>query len=170
MGLVDAVLKSLGKNKKWIFFGSVLYLLPVLYRFATKNSIVPILNTTLFLRNIASQVTPVNLEMIGVTFILPTAVGAVIGVTFLETLFDRKFVGLEKYLARVFGSLSVAFAWIALQFLGYSFFNPLLPWGTHLWAGTGAYARNLLIALILAPLVPYTIEFIYKISRKRLNI
>ena len=166
MGFFSVLAASLNKNKKLILFGAVLYLAPVIYRFATKSSIVPILNTTLFLRNVGSQVTPVNLEMLGITFILPTAVGAIVGTTFLETLFDRKFAGLEKYLARVFGSLSFAFAWIVLQFLGYSFFNPMLPWGTHLWAGTGAYARNLLIALILAPLVPYAIEFIYRKIRK----
>lgn len=166
MGILQAVIESLNKNKKWVLTGAALYLAPVFYRFLTKNSIVPILNSTLFLRHSDSQIIPVNLETLGITFLLPTAVGAVVGVSFLENVFNRRFTGMEKYLARVFGSLVAAFVWIALQFIGFSFFNPLTPWGTHLWAGTGAYARNLLIALIVAPLVPYAIEFISRKIRK----
>ena len=157
---------SLNKNKKWIIAGAIFYLLPVFYRVITKNSVVPILNSTLFFRNVDSQVMPVNLESLGVTFLLPTAVGAIVGTSFLENIFNRRFTGMEKYLARVFGSLSFAFLWIALHFIGYSFFNPVTPWGAHLWAGTGAYARNLLIALVVGPLVPYVIEFAYKRIKK----
>ena len=166
MGLVGALIHGLNKNKKWIISGAILYLLPVFYRLVTKSSIVPFLNSTLFLRHSDSQIIPVNLETLGVTFIIPTAIGAIVGVSFLESVFNRRFTGMEKYLARVFGSLVAAFAWIALQFIGYSFFNPLTPWGTHLWAGTGAYARNLLIALVVAPFIPYIFEFVYKRIRK----
>ncbi len=166
MGIVGAAIESLGKNKKWFIGGAILYLLPVFYRLATKTSIVPILNNTLFLYNRNSQITPVNLETLGITFLIPCAVGAVVGTSFLENVFNRRFQGLEKYLAMVFGSLSFAFLWIALHFIGFNFFNPVTPWGTHLWAGTGAYARNLLVALIVGPLVPYVIEFVYKRIRK----
>ena len=166
MGFFNALTASLNKNKKVIVTGAVLYLLPVIYRFATKNSIVPILDNTLFLYHRNSQITPVNLETLGLTFLIPAAVGAVVGASFLESVFNRRFTGMEKYLARVFGSLSFAFLWIALHFIGYSFFNPVLPWGGHLWAGTEAYARNLLVALVVGPLVPYIFEFIYRKVRR----
>lgn len=166
MGFFDSLAVSLNKNKKWIITGAILYLLPVFYRVITKNSVVPILNSTLFLRNVDSQVMPVNLESSGVTFLLPTAVGAIVGASLLENIFNRRFTGMEKYLARVFGSLSFAFLWIALHFIGYNFFNPVTPWGAHLWAGTGAYARNLLVALIAGPLVPYVVEFVHKKIKK----
>ena len=166
MGLFSAVLASLNKNKKAIVTGAALYLFPVIYRFATKSSLVPMLNSTLFLYHRNSQITPVNLETLGLTFLIPTAVGAVVGAGFLENIFNRRFTGMEKYLARVFGSLSFAFLWIALHFIGFSFFNPVLPWDGHLWVGTGAYARNLLVALVVGPLVPYIFEFIYRKVRR----
>jgi len=164
--VLDAVFASLNKNKKAVITGAILYLLPVIYRFATKSSVVPILNSTLFLYHRNSQITPVNLETLGLTFLIPTAVGAIVGASFLENIFNRRFHGLEKYLSRVFGSLSLAFAWIVLHFIGFSFFNPVTPWGAHLWAGTAAYAKNLLIAVVVGPLVPYLVEFIYKRIKK----
>ncbi len=167
MGIVSAVLASLNKNKKAIIAGAVLYLAPVVYRFATKSSIVPLLNSTIFLYHRDSQITPVNLETLGLTFLIPTAVGAVLGQSFLENTFNRRFTGVEKYLARVFGSVSFAFLWIAFHFIGSSFFNITAPWGVSLFAGTTFYARNLLIALVAGPLVPYAIEFIYKLVRKK---
>ena len=166
MGIFEAAVHSLNKIKKWIVTGTAFYLVPIFYRFATNNSLVPILNKTIFLYHKNSQITPVNLETLGITFVIPCAVGAIVGASFMENAFNRRFHGFEKYLARVFGSLLFAFAWIALHFLGNSFFNPVLPWGTHLWAGTGAYARNLLIALVAAPLVPYVIEFIFRRVKK----
>ena len=162
MGLFKALLESLNKNKKWVVAGAILYLIPVFYRFATKSSIVPILNSTLFLYHKNSQITPINLETLGSTFIIPTAVGAIVGTSFLEILFERRFTGLEKYLARVFGSVSFAFLWIAAHYIGSNFFNATAPWGTHLFSSMNFYARNLLVALIVAPIVPYLIEFIYK--------
>ena len=167
MGIVGAAIESLNKNKKWIVAGAMLYLAPVFFRLVTKNSVVPILDNTLFFYSGNSQIIPVNLETLGVTFLIPCAVGALIGTSFLEGVFSRRFQGFEKYLARVFGSLSLAFAWIVLHFIGFSFFNPVTPWGGHLWAGTGAYAKNLLIALVVGPLVPYVMEFVYKIRIKR---
>lgn len=166
MGILQAAAESLNKNKKVIITGAVLYLLPVFYRFATKSSTVPILNNTLFLYHRNSQITPVNLETLGLTFLIPAAVGAVAGQSFLENVFNRRFTGVEKYLARVFGSLSFAFLWIALHFIGSSFFNTVTPWGSSLFAGTTYYARNLLIALVAGPLVPYVIEFVYKRMKK----
>ncbi|MEK6909621.1 MAG: hypothetical protein AABW61_00930 [Candidatus Aenigmatarchaeota archaeon] len=167
MGILRAVAESLNKNKKWIVAGAMLYLAPVFYRLVTKTSVVPILDNTLFLYNRNSQIMPVNLETLGITFLIPCAVGAIVGTGFLENIFNRRFQGFEKYLSRVFGSVLFAFAWIALHFIGFSFFKPVTPWGAHLWAGTGAYARNLLIALVVGPLVPYAIEFVYKIARSK---
>jgi hypothetical protein len=168
MGLVGAVLESLNKNRKWVAIGAILYLLPVFYRILTKDSVVPLLNATLFLRNTGSQITPVNLETVGFTFIIFTAVGAMVGTSFLESIFSRRFAGMEKYLARVFGSLSFTFGWIIIQFLGYSFFNPATIWGSSLWAGPNVYLRSLVIGLAVAPLVPYAIEFLYKAIKKKL--
>lgn len=166
MGLFSAVIESLNKNKKVVLIGAILYLAPVIYRLATKNSVVPFLNKTLFLYHRDLQITPVNLETFGATFLIPCAVGAVAGESLLENIFNRRFTGVEKYLARLFGSLSVAFVWIALHFIVSSFFNTATPWGNNLWAGTGAYARNLLIALVVGPLVPYAVEFIYRKVRR----
>lgn len=99
-------------------------------------------------------------------FLIPGAVGAVVGTTFLENIFNRRFTGLEKYMARVFGSIVFAFAWTTVQFFGFLFFNPPGPWGSSLWASPDTYARNLLVALLIAPLVPYVIEFIHKMMKR----
>lgn len=162
MGFFGALLRSLNKNKKWIIIGAVLYTIPVFYRIITENSFVPLLDTTLFLSHTDSQIMPVNIETLRIFFAVPAAVGAVVGTSFLENIFERRFAGLEKYLARVFGSLSFTFAWIALEFIGYSFFNLVGPWGNPLWAGPSVYGKNLIVALIIAPLVPYAIEFAAK--------
>lgn len=167
MGLFSALIASLIKNKKWILAGIALYIAPVLYRFLAKSSVVPILNSTLFLFHQNSQITPVNLETLGLTFLIPSVVGALVGVSFLEHVFDRRFTGFEKYLARVFGSVSLAFLWVAVHFIGSSFFNPVAPWGGQLFAGSNFYARNLLIALVAAPLVTYVIELLYNRIRQR---
>ncbi len=158
--------QALNKNKKWVTIGAILYLLPVFYRLFTRVSIVPLLDTTIFLRHIDSQIVPVNLETLGMLFVIVGAVGAVVGTSFLEIIFNRRFAGLEKYLARVFGSLTFAFGWTVVQFFGFIFFNPIGPWGNSLWSSPDVYARNLIVALTLAPLVPYLIEFIYKLIKK----
>lgn len=167
MELFKSLIESLNKNKKWIVIGAILYLLPVLYRLVTTNSVVPILDMTLFLRHSDSQILPVNLETLGLMFLIPGAVGAVVGTTFLEHIFNRRFVGLEKYLARIFGSMVFAFGWTAIQFFGFIFLNPVGPWGNSLWSSPDAYARNLLVALTIAPLVPYVIEFVFRFSMKK---
>ncbi len=160
------VVESVKANKWWVILAIILYILPAAYRLSTGNSIIPILNSTLFLYHDESQITPINLEVLGALFLIPGVLGAVLGVTFLEKLSGRKLVGWEKYVARVFGSLSVALGWTAIQFFGFLFFNPSGPWGDSLWASPDAYARNLLVALIVAPLVPYLIEFKRKMIKK----
>lgn len=165
MNILGALVKSLNKNKKWIIIGAIIYLTPLIYRLGTQTSFVPILDSTLFLYHQNSQIIPVNFETLRVLFIIPAAVGAIIGASFLEQIFDRRFAGLEKYLARVFGSLGTTFAWIALEFIGYSFFNPAAPWGNNIWIGPSAYVKNILIALIFAPLVPYVTEFVYSLYK-----
>ncbi|MBI1978820.1 MAG: hypothetical protein HYS62_02020 [Candidatus Aenigmarchaeota archaeon] len=165
MDILEALLKSLSKNKKWIIVGAIIYLIPVIYRLTTENSFVPFLDNTLFLYQRSSQIIPVNLETLGALFLIPSAIGAIIGVSFLENLFSRRFSGLEKYVGRVFGSLFFAVGWTAMQFSGFVFFNPVGPWGNLLWSGPDVYARNLLVALTVGPLVPYAIEFIYKIKK-----
>ncbi|MBI2005330.1 MAG: hypothetical protein HYS80_01040 [Candidatus Aenigmarchaeota archaeon] len=166
MRLVGAISESLDKNKKWILFGAIIYLLPVVYRLLTQNSFVPLLDSTLFLSHRDSQIIPVNLETLGALFIIPGALGAAIGTTFLEVIFERRFTRFERYLARVFGSMTLAIGWISVQFFGFLFFNPIGSWGSSLWSGPDVYARNLLVALIVAPLVPYMIEFVYKKVKK----
>lgn len=166
MGLFEGAVQSLSKNKKWIAAAGVLYLIPVFYRLITKNSIVPVLDKTLFLYHSNSQTVPVNLETLGTLFVIPGALGAVVGANFLENIFNRRFAGLEKYLARVLGAFSFTLLWIAVHFIGYNFFNPVGPWGTHIWAAPSVYARNLLVAITLAPLVPYAVEFVYKRMKK----
>lgn len=162
MDFLRAAAESLNKNKKWIMVGAIVYLLPVIYRFATENSLVPLLDDTLFLYHRDSQITPINLDNLRTFFVIPSAIGAIVGASFLENIFERRFSGLEKYLARLFGSLSVAFAWIIIEFVGYSFFNPVGPWGNTILSPPAVYARNLLIALVVAPLVPYLIEYVYR--------
>ena len=167
MGFIDAVVHILNKNKKWIVGGAILYLIPVIYRLTMKNSIVPILDKTLFLYHRNSQIIPVNLETLGTLFLIPSAVGAVLGTTLLENIFNRRLTGFERYLSRVFGSLSFAFLWITIQFIGFNFFNSVAPWGSSLWSSPDVYARNLLVALIVAPLVPYIIELALKIKMRK---
>ncbi len=167
MGIFSSAIEGLDKNKRWVVSGAILYLIPVFYRLFTKDSIVPIINGTLFLYHKNFQVTPVNLEMIGLTFLIPCAVGAIVGNSFLESLFERRFAGVEKYLSRVFGSLAFAFLWISLHFFGHNFFNPSTPWGNQLWSGSEYYVRNLLLALFIGPLIPYLIELIHKKFKKK---
>lgn len=164
--VIGPALGSLNKNKKWVLIGALLYMIPVIYRYATKHSVVPILDDTLFFYHSNSQTIPVNLETFGIPFIIIGAIGAIFGTTYLEILFNRRFAGFEKYVGRVLGSLFFAFCWVIIQFLGYSFFNPIGPWGNHIWVGPDAYARNLLLALVVSPLIPYLIELIYKLFKR----
>ncbi len=167
MDISTSLFRSLNKNKKWIVLGAFLYLLPVFYRFATKESVVPILNKTLFIYNSNSQIMLVNLQSLGFLFAIPTAVAALVGTSFLENLFERKFSGFEKYLARVLGSLSFAIFWATVQFIGYNFLNPVGPWGSSVWPSPdNAYVRNFLVALSIGPLLPYIIEFLYRKTEK----
>lgn len=159
--LVKYAIESLQENKRWIIIGAILYLIPVFYRLTTGNSFVPILDSTLFLYYRDSQITPVNLEILGALFLIPGSLGAVIGASFLEKVFNRRFAGLEKYLARVLSSLTFGLAFTAIQFFGFLFLNPAGPLGSGLWSAPDAYARNLLVAIIVAPLVPYVFEFVY---------
>ena len=131
-----------------------------------ENFLVPLLDTTLFLYHRDSQITPINLDNLRTLFVIPSAIGAIVGANFLENLFERRFSGLEKYLARLFGSLSVAFAWIIIEFVGYSFFNPVGPWGNTIISPPAVYARNMLIALVVAPLAPYLFEHVYRMMKK----
>ncbi len=159
MGISEALTGSLKKNIKWIILAMLLYLLPVFYRFQTSNSIVPIIDKTLFIYHINSQIVPVNLETLGVTFLIPSALGAIVGLNFLENIFERRFKGMEKYMGLLFGSLAFTFAWISVHYIGYNFITVVLPWGSSLWIGPSAYARNLLVAAIAAPVVPYIIRY-----------
>ncbi len=163
MQVLKYIVESLKENKRWIIITIMLYLLPVIYRLTTSNSFIPILDSTLFLYHRDFQIIPVNLETLGMLFLIPGALGAVVGTSFLEKIFSRRFTGLEKYLARVLGSLVFGLGWTVVQFFGFLFFNPVGPWGSSLWAGPEVYARNLLIALTIAPLLPYVIEFVYRI-------
>lgn len=166
MTVSQYAVEALKENKKWVIIGIVLYLLPVFYRLTTGNSFVPLLDNTLFLRQSDSQITPVNLETLGALFLIPGVLGAVVGMSFLEKIFSRRFTGVEKYLARVMGSVTVGISWTIIQFFGFLFFNPSGPWGNSLWSSPDVYARNLLVALLAAPLVPYVFELVYKFRKK----
>ncbi|MBI2545066.1 MAG: hypothetical protein HYW22_00490 [Candidatus Aenigmarchaeota archaeon] len=160
MRLVRTILESLGKNWKWIVFGAVLYVLPALYRYFTTNSLVPILDYTLFLYQQNSQIIPVNLETLGALFLIQGSLGAIVGNSFFEMILKRKLEGTEKYLAYVLGSVSFALLWTGVQFVGYNFLNPVGPWGNSVFPSSNVYGRNILISLTVAPLLPYLIELL----------
>jgi len=161
---IQAATQSLKERKGWIAAGITIYGLPAFYRAVTRSDLpLPLLETS-------NDYIPKNLvEKLLVNPIAPGGVGAVIGETFVEKLTNRENRGSRKYLSRVFGSLTATSIWTGIQYLGYTVCDILKyewPSGGNPFESPNVYPFNILIAISLAPLVPYAADFL-KLKTKR---
>ena|GEM_PF-2994327 len=151
-------IKETIKDKKvlgWLFGGMFVYGLPALYRYVTKNIMIPYMP----LIETPSEYIPSNLiEKLIVNFIAPGGTGAVVGETFIEKSKGINLSGTKKYLARVFGSVATTSVWAGIQYLGNTICDIVKyewPSGGNPFEPPNIYPFNILIALTLAPLSPY---------------
>jgi len=161
---ISTIAQSLKERKRWIATGITIYGLPAFYRAVTRSDLpLPLFETS-------NEYIPKNLiEKLLVNPIAPGGVGAVIGETFIEKFTNRKNKGLRKYLSRVFGSIVTTGIWTGIQYLGYTVCDMLKyewPSGGNPFESPNVYPFNILIAISLAPLVPYAADLL-KLKTKR---
>ncbi|MEM5836621.1 MAG: hypothetical protein QW451_00545 [Candidatus Aenigmatarchaeota archaeon] len=150
--------------QKWTVCGIVTYGLPAFYRAITRNPDLP------YIPLIVSQneYIPVNLpEKLIVNPIAPGGVGAVIGETFIKKF--KATERIEKYVSRVIGSVATTTIWTSIQYCGHVLCDMLKiqwPSGGNPFEPPNVYPFNLLIALTLAPLIPYVVDYL-KLKMKR---
>jgi len=151
---------------KWLGGGMFVYGLPAIYRYVTKNSLLPCLPVI----NTPSDYIPSNLpEKLIVNFVAPGGTGAVIGETLVEKSTGQTISGMKKYLSRVGGSLVTTGVWTGIQYLGYTLsniFNYQWPSGGNPFESPITYPFNMLLALTLAPLAPYVVDYAKKLYKK----
>jgi len=154
------------KVLKWLGGGMFVYGLPAVYRYVTKNPLLPYLP----LINTSSDYIPSNLpEKLIVNFVAPGGAGAVVGETFVEKFTGKNLSGVKKYLSRVGGSLATTGIWTGIQYLGYTLsniFNYQWPSGGNPFEPPTFYPFNMLLALTLAPLAPYVVEYAKRLYTK----
>jgi hypothetical protein len=131
MKLHRAVVATLKSKRFWLWeiAGAIIYGIPVVIRFVTKNVEIPILNFPGFW--IAYYIPGNLLEKVLVNAFFPGGAGGVAGEIFANNYKEELVKGKKKYLARLGGALLQTTVWSAFQYWGYS----LLIMGP--WSGPG---------------------------------
>ncbi len=139
----------------WCFFGVAVYGLPAAYRYITGIEEIQIFP----FNKSPSKFIPFNLlEKFVVNPVFPGGVGAALGG---ERIANR--YGYGKYVSRVVGSLTATGIWTGIQYLGHFACDILKynwPSGGNPFEPPEWYPFNLLIAVTLAPLVPYAVDYV----------
>lgn len=165
--LFSLVKKSLKEKRviTWVGVGSSLYLMPAIYRYITQNPIIPYFP---IIKTQTPYIPPNIFEKLIVNPIFPGGVGAVIGETIVEKT-SNTFYKVKKYISRVFGSVTTTALWSLFQYIGYSISEIMrFEWtpGQNPFEPPNIYPFNMIIALTLAPLVPYAVEYVKKLYGK----
>ena len=152
--------------QKWLAAGVSVYGAPAIYRYITRNVNLPFVP---FIES-PSEYIPQNLpEKFLVNPVAPGGVGAVLGETLLEKTIEKKASGWKKYASRLLGSLTTTSIWTGIQYTGYVIcdkMNYQWPSGGNPFEPPNFYPFNLSIALTLAPLVPYVVDYV----KSKLNL
>jgi hypothetical protein len=119
MKLQRAIVDTLRSRRFWVWQigGAVIYTIPVLIRYATRNVAIPILDFPGFW---IGYIIPGNLlEKVLVNAFFPGGAGGVAGEVFVSNYRGEVMVGRTKYMARLAGALGQTAVWSAFQFWGY---------------------------------------------------
>jgi hypothetical protein len=169
MKLRRAVVSTLRSRRFWVWQigGAVIYAIPVLIRYATRNVAIPILDFPGFW---VGYIIPGNLlEKVLVNAFFPGGAGGVAGEVFASKYRGEAMVGRAKYMARLAGALVQTAVWSAFQFWGY-FLMIAGPHGSgNLFESVFVFPINFVLAA-LSIFTPDVVNFIkqgiMKIRRK----
>jgi len=156
--------KRIVKDKRfqWFVAGGIVYGLPALYRYITKNPKLPF--PTIEPPNETIPYT----EKIIVNSVFP---GATSSVVIGETIAKRmKFSGMKKHLSRLSGSFIGTGLWTGFQYLGYSICENLKyewPSGGNPFEGPNVYLLNILLGLF-ATITPYAVSYVKSNIKRKL--
>jgi len=156
MSFKFAFISTLKEKRFWIWaiVGIIIYLIPVVIRYATGSIIIPFLNWPGYW---IDHFIPGNLsEKIIVNMFFPGATGAVTGEIFIQYYRKQNLTLKAKYLSRFAGAMLFVSAWSLFQLIGYQFeiymsFSP----GSNLFESYFVYPLNYVIAAcsILTPTI-----------------
>jgi hypothetical protein len=148
----------------WMFAGMIIYLIPVVIRYATGSIIIPFLNWPGYW---IGHVIPGNLsEKILVNMFFPGAAGAIAGEVFAGYQRNQALNFKMRYLSRFAGAMLFVSAWSLFQFWGYqlSIYMPFSP-GSNLFESYFVFPLNYIIAAcsIFTPSIILSIKKFIKI-------
>ncbi|MDI6798823.1 MAG: hypothetical protein QMD12_02390 [Candidatus Aenigmarchaeota archaeon] len=163
---IYSISKRIARDKRaqWFVAGSIIYGLPALYRYITKNPNLPYFPII----EPPSKMIPSNLaEKLIVNSVFPGATSSVvIGETIAKR---RKLSGVKKHLSRFSGSFIGTGLWIGFQCLGHYTCEILKyewPSGGNPFEGPSVYPFNILMGLF-ATITPYVVDYVKsEIERK----
>ncbi|MCL2135002.1 MAG: hypothetical protein FWH37_05545 [Candidatus Bathyarchaeota archaeon] len=147
----------------WTIVGVIIYLVPVVIRYATGSIIIPFLNWPGYW---VDHFIPGNLsEKILVNMFFPGATGAIAGEIFTTHYKKQQLSTKTLYLSRFVGAMLFVTAWSFFQFFGYQLkiymsFSP----GSNLFESYFVFPINYLIATcsIFTPTILYIIKNMFK--------
>jgi hypothetical protein len=145
MNLRSAALATITNKRVWLWqiAGAIIYLIPVVIRFATKSIVIPILNFPGFW--IGDYIPGNLLEKILVNAFFPGGAGGIAGETFICKYNSKTLNGKTKYLSRLAGALFQTAVWTAFQYVGY---NLLIngPYGSNIFEFATVFPINFTLA------------------------
>ncbi|MEM5811589.1 MAG: hypothetical protein QXG91_02505 [Candidatus Aenigmatarchaeota archaeon] len=150
--IYNGIKKEKRKIIEWLIGGATIYGTPAIYRYITRSPILlPEIETL-------PPYIPSNLlEKLIVNSVAPGGVGAIIG----EAAFNKS---IRKYIRRIMGSVSLTSIWTLIQYIGYYICDIIKyewPSGGNPFESPNTYPFNLLMALTIAPLFPYLIDYFH---------
>ena len=146
MTLRSAALATITSGRVWLWeiAGTIIYLIPVTIRFATKSVAIPILNFPGFW---IGYFIPGNLlEKFLVNAFFPGGAGGIVGEIFVSKYKKKTLKGKAKYLSRLAGALLQTGAWTTFQYLGY---NLMIsgPYGSNIFEFASVFPINFTLAV-----------------------